>query len=85
MQRLSAVYRRWLSVAAVALVAIGLAVAFGVTTFATLTATATPAVAQGNACVSSCNAAHSQCRIVTKGSSSCDAQLQVCLRACIKS
>jgi hypothetical protein len=39
---------------------------------------------QGNACVSSCNSAHTQCRIATKGSASCDAQLQACLRPCIK-
>jgi hypothetical protein len=50
----------------------------------------TPAAAQGvilvqgNACVSSCNTSHTQCRIATKGSASCDAQLQACLRACIK-
>jgi F0F1-type ATP synthase membrane subunit c/vacuolar-type H+-ATPase subunit K len=70
---------RWMVVSAAALVALGAAA------FATLTATATPAIAQGNACVAACNAAHNQCRIATKGSSSCEAQLQVCLRACIKS
>jgi anti-sigma-K factor RskA len=58
--------------------------ALGVTAMATLTTTTTPAVAQGNACVSACNSQHNQCRIATKGSSSCDSQLQACLRACIK-
>ena len=35
-------------------------------------------------CVSSCRAAHSDCRLRTKGSSSCDAQLQACLQSCLK-
>lgn len=43
-----------------------------------------PTCAQGNACVSSCRAAHNQCRIATKGSASCDAQLQACVQACVK-
>lgn len=40
-------------------------------------------VAWANSCVSGCHAAHSQCRIATKGSSSCDAQLRGCLQGCI--
>jgi hypothetical protein len=47
-------------------------------------ATSNTACAQGNACVASCRAAHSQCRIATKGSASCDAQLQACVHACVK-
>jgi hypothetical protein len=40
-------------------------------------------VAEANSCVASCRAAHSQCRIATKGSPSCDAQLQSCLSGCL--
>lgn len=40
-------------------------------------------MAQANSCVSSCRAAHSQCRIATKGSPSCDSQLQSCLQGCL--
>jgi hypothetical protein len=50
----------------------------------TVMTTATPAHAQGNACVASCKASHNQCRVATKGNASCDAQLQACLQACIK-
>lgn len=39
--------------------------------------------AAANSCAASCRAAHSQCRISTKGSPSCDAQLQSCLQACL--
>ena len=35
-------------------------------------------------CVSSCRSAHSDCRLRTKGSASCDAQLQSCLQSCLK-
>jgi uncharacterized membrane protein len=49
-----------------------------------LTTAAVPVQAQGNACVSSCKASHNQCRIATKGNSSCDAQLQSCLQSCIR-
>ena len=42
------------------------------------------AFAQGNACASSCRSAYNDCRISTKGSSSCDAQYQACLRGCVK-
>ena len=44
----------------------------------------TCANAQGNACVAACRAAHSDCRIRSKGSPSCDAQLQACLQGCLK-
>jgi len=40
--------------------------------------------AQNSSCVSACRAAHNDCRIRTKGSASCDAQLQACMRDCIK-
>ncbi len=42
------------------------------------------AFAQGNACASSCRSVYNECRISTKGSSSCDAQYQACLRSCVK-
>lgn len=38
---------------------------------------------QANSCQQSCRAAWNQCRIATKGSASCDAQLQSCMQACI--
>lgn len=40
------------------------------------------AEAQGNACAAQCYAQHNQCRMATKGSASCDAQLTACLRGC---
>jgi hypothetical protein len=40
------------------------------------------AEAQGNQCAAQCYAQHNQCRIATKGSPSCDAQLTACLRGC---
>jgi hypothetical protein len=43
-----------------------------------------PAAAQGNVCVAACKSSHNQCRIATKGSTSCDAQLQSCLQSCLK-
>ncbi len=42
------------------------------------------ALAQGNACASTCRSAYNDCRIATKGSSSCDAQYQACLQSCVK-
>ena len=39
-------------------------------------------VAFANACAQRCYAQHNQCRIATKGSPSCDAQLTSCLRSC---
>ena len=42
-----------------------------------------PAGAQNASCQQSCRAQHSQCRISTKGSSSCDAALHSCLQSCI--
>lgn len=38
--------------------------------------------ASANQCASACYAAHSQCRVSTKGSPSCDAQLSRCLSGC---
>lgn len=35
-----------------------------------------------NACAAKCRAQHNQCRIRTKGSPSCDAQLSSCLQSC---
>jgi hypothetical protein len=43
---------------------------------------ATPALA--NSCTQNCRRQHNQCRIRTKGSSRCDAQLRRCLRRCLK-
>ncbi|MCL4766075.1 MAG: hypothetical protein KJZ80_07580 [Hyphomicrobiaceae bacterium] len=40
-------------------------------------------LAQGGACTSDCRAQYNQCRIATKGSSSCDAQFAACMRRCI--
>jgi hypothetical protein len=42
-------------------------------------ASAQPAAAD---CASACRNQHNQCRIATKGSPSCDAQLTQCLRGC---
>ena len=39
-------------------------------------------IAQADQCVQQCRGAHNQCRISTKGSPSCDAQLQSCLDSC---
>ncbi len=39
-------------------------------------------VAEANQCVQQCRAAHNQCRIATKGSPSCDGQLQSCMDRC---
>jgi molybdopterin-guanine dinucleotide biosynthesis protein len=49
-----------------------------------LTTVITPVAAQGNACVAACKSSHNQCRIATKGSASCDGQLQSCLQGCLK-
>lgn len=38
--------------------------------------------ASANQCASACYAAHNQCRVSTKGSPSCDAQLSRCLSSC---
>lgn len=38
--------------------------------------------ASANQCANACYAAHSQCRVSTKGSPSCDAQLSRCLSSC---
>ncbi len=40
-------------------------------------------LAQGNSCTDACRAQHNQCRIATKGSPSCDVQLQACMQRCI--
>lgn len=39
--------------------------------------------AQSSSCRSVCLQQYNQCRINTKGSPSCDAQYQTCLRACV--
>ncbi|MFZ4808126.1 MAG: hypothetical protein ACOYLQ_12785 [Hyphomicrobiaceae bacterium] len=36
-----------------------------------------------NSCQQSCRAQWNQCRIATKGASSCDAHLQACMQSCI--
>ncbi len=40
--------------------------------------------AEANQCAAKCRAQHNQCRIKTKGSSSCDGQLQRCLQSCLR-
>jgi len=42
-------------------------------------------VAQDSSCAAACQAEHDQCRVTTKGSPTCDAIRQRCLRACIAS
>jgi outer membrane murein-binding lipoprotein Lpp len=37
-----------------------------------------------NACADGCRAKHNQCRMSTKNSPSCDAELQRCLQSCMK-
>lgn len=59
----------------------GIVVAAG-TGLAALVAASGPVDA--NACAASCRAQHNQCRIKSKGSPSCDAQLQACLQGCLK-
>ncbi|MFN0218866.1 MAG: hypothetical protein ACKVP4_08655 [Hyphomicrobium sp.] len=51
---------------------------------AALLALGGPAVfnAEANQCVQQCRAAHNQCRMQTKGSPSCDGQLQACMDRC---
>lgn len=49
----------------------------------TLARDGAPPAHANNSCAASCRAAHSQCRISTKGSPSCDAQLQSCLQGCL--
>jgi uncharacterized membrane protein len=66
------------AIAAAAVVAAILAATAGLST------TITSAAAQGNACVAVCKSSHNQCRIATKGSASCDGQLQSCLQGCLK-
>lgn len=39
-------------------------------------------LAQSDQCVQQCRADHNQCRIKTKGSPSCDSQLQACMDSC---
>ena len=40
--------------------------------------------AEASACASGCRAAYQQCRAATRGSPSCEAQYQACLRACVR-
>lgn len=40
--------------------------------------------AAANECAANCRQQHNQCRISTKGNSSCDARLQQCLQSCMK-
>lgn len=40
-------------------------------------------LAQNGACTASCRSQYNQCRIATKGASSCDAQFAACMRRCI--
>lgn len=40
-------------------------------------------IAVADQCVPTCRQRHNECRIQTKGSPSCDAQLQACIQACI--
>jgi hypothetical protein len=66
------------------IVAAAAVVALVFTASASLTTVVSPAAAQGNACVATCKSSHNQCRIATKGSASCDGQLQACLQGCLK-
>lgn len=43
----------------------------------------TCALAQSSSCRSTCLTQYNQCRIAMKGASSCDAQYQACLQACV--
>ena len=40
--------------------------------------------ARADDCAGQCRARHNQCRLQTKGSPSCDGQLQSCLQSCFK-
>lgn len=63
-------------------------VAYFLTTLAVSAGTPLPSgpviKVQGNpSCVTQCRAAHSQCRVQSKSSQACDAQLQSCLQSCL--
>jgi site-specific recombinase len=75
--RQSAASRGWVIAAVAVFAAVFMATAG-------LSTVVTPAAAQGNACVATCKSSHNQCRIATKGSASCDGQLQACLQGCLK-
>lgn len=40
--------------------------------------------AEASACAQACYNRHAQCRIATKGSPRCDAQLRQCLKGCLR-
>ncbi len=58
--------------------------ALAVTAAAALLSGSGAGTAEANSCTAQCRAAHNQCRIATKGSPSCDAQLQACLSRCLR-
>lgn len=60
-----------------ALAALGIMTATGASFF-------TSTSVQADACKSGCIAAYNRCRIATNGSSRCNAQLQACVRRCIR-
>jgi hypothetical protein len=66
--------RRWLKIVALLIGTVAI--------HAPLSSSVAPA--ESGACTSSCRAQYNQCRISTKGSSSCDAQFAACMRSCIQ-
>jgi hypothetical protein len=41
-------------------------------------------IAESTSCASACQAAHDRCRVLRKGSPSCDAERQGCLEKCLQ-
>jgi hypothetical protein len=48
-----------------------------------LVVTSEHSFAQSASCQQACRASWNQCRISTKGSASCDSQLQACMQVCL--
>lgn len=42
-------------------------------------------LARADGCAGSCRASHNDCRVRSKGSPQCDAQLQACVQSCVAS
>jgi len=63
------------------MIACGVMLVLAASLYATTSLVATD-TASANQCASACYAAHNQCRVSTKGSPSCDAQLSRCLSTC---
>lgn len=61
-----------------------IAATFAISAMLPVIVLAAPELVAANACAGNCRDAHNQCRIRTKNSPSCDAQLQACLQGCLR-